>query len=277
MGRGLRAAARAMLVSGRLPHTVIIEDPDAARGLELAEFLAKGALCRGEDPPCGACVSCRKAEKRCHSDLTYVSGGTKTKSMPVEKARELRAHAFIAPGEGNRRVYILSEAGCLSVPCQNVLLKILEEPPAFVLFILICASRTELLETVLSRGVLLSDFGEEAVDWELALEAAAAVFAPGELTLLKLFQEQGGTRDDLRALLEGMEMAFSRLLRCKNGVSDDFASRPEAAGILARATGRSLLSLMEACAGLVGAFSLNPNQTLLMTAACGKLRRAAGL
>ena len=75
------------------------------------------------------------------------------KEFPVELARDIRQDAYIAPNEGACKVYIVDQAHTMNASAQNALLKIIEEPPAGVYFILLCENRAQMLPTILSRVV----------------------------------------------------------------------------------------------------------------------------
>lgn len=146
--------------SGRFPHALLIEGEEGSGRRTLALTVARAATCGGNgDKPCGVCEHCRKSE---HPDVTvYGEDGT----ISVDTVRALRQEAYVMPNEAARRVMILADAQNMLPAAQNALLKILEEPPRSVIFILICENRTQLLETIRSRCVCVT---MEAVDWDEA-------------------------------------------------------------------------------------------------------------
>ncbi len=142
--------------SNRIPHALMIEGETGQGKHTLADYIACAAVCSGENIPCGECVACKKAKGKNHPDIIYVAPEKDKKSISVDQIRDLRASAFIKPHEAQRKVYIIESADTLLPPAQNALLKILEEPPQGVVFILLTVSRTAMLPTVNSRCVLLS-------------------------------------------------------------------------------------------------------------------------
>ena len=111
------------------------------------EVAAAANCLRGGGHACGGCSSCVKMREGNHPDVTVFNcGGAK-----VEQIRGLCADALILPNESRYKIYILNDAHELSPICQNALLKVLEEPPASVVFILTAARADNLLPTVRSR------------------------------------------------------------------------------------------------------------------------------
>ena len=145
-----------------LSHAYLIPAPPQA-GLAAALTLARAMLCTAPDParrPCGLCRDCRKAERGVHPDILTVERarddkGKQKREIYVDQIRDLVADSVVLPNEAERKVYLICDADTMNGAAQNALLKLLEEPPAFVSVILIAASADALLETVRSRCVTL--------------------------------------------------------------------------------------------------------------------------
>lgn len=115
-----------------------------------ARRLAAAMICEGSgNRPCGKCVHCEKAKRGVHPDIIEVELLNQKREITVNQVRALREDAFIMPNEARKKVYIIDHA--INVRAQNALLKILEEPPGSVSFILTVQSTAELLPTVRSR------------------------------------------------------------------------------------------------------------------------------
>lgn len=134
----------------RLPQSICLEGEPGSGRTALALALAGAVLCeRQEGEMCGECRPCQKVLRGVHRDVRLVED-IPTKEQ-VDFIRELRADAYIGPHEGRAKVIILTDAGRLSRDSQNILLKVLEEPPEDTCFILTCDNKFRLLPTILSR------------------------------------------------------------------------------------------------------------------------------
>lgn len=147
--------------SGRFPHALVIDGEQGLGKLTLARLLAAALVCRSADKPCYACAQCRKAADRIHPDIFEHCAQGGANSFHVDVIRNIVSDVYVRPNEAAYKVYILGNADCMSVSAQNALLKVLEEPPEYVVFILTAKSKSSLLETVLSRCVVV---GLEGVD-----------------------------------------------------------------------------------------------------------------
>lgn len=142
------------LKENRLPHAILIEGENGNGKHTLAYYLASFAVCSGDNSPCGVCKNC--SMKLSHPDIKIITPEDNKKNISVAQIRELKNDAYIKPHMAKRRVFIIDYAHTLNEQSQNALLKVLEEPPESVLFILITESRSALLETIISRCIILT-------------------------------------------------------------------------------------------------------------------------
>ena len=152
----LREATERLIRADRLPHAVLINGEPGCGRHTLALHLARAAICLGTDRPCGECRHCKMALDRSHPDITTVSPEDGKRNISVDQIRKLRQEAFVRPHMADRRVFLVDPADSMNPQAQNALLKILEEPPAGVMFLLIAENEATLLDTVISRCVPLS-------------------------------------------------------------------------------------------------------------------------
>lgn len=143
---------RETLCAGRLSHALCIEEESPARRMEAALALAGAILCeKNTGAMCGSCAACRKVLLGAHPDVTICDPAEDKDVYKVENLRTLRAEAYRSPVESDTKVVLLQSAQLLTAAAQNLLLKIIEEPPEHTVFLLACANRYRLLGTVLSR------------------------------------------------------------------------------------------------------------------------------
>lgn len=116
-----------------------------------------------EKKPCGICRFCRNTEKLNFVDLRVVSPDEETLNIKMEQIREIVEDASFSPSESPRKIVIIRNAERMTEEAANCLLKILEEPPSYMLFILTAPNAESLLPTILSRCSRVR-FGEVSAD-----------------------------------------------------------------------------------------------------------------
>ncbi|MBR5767931.1 MAG: hypothetical protein IKX86_04595 [Clostridia bacterium] len=162
----LRDYILALSEKKRFPGSMIISGPEGSGRHTAARLIAMSLCCTGsEDRPCFGCLFCRKILDGVSPDVIFTGPKKGLKSIGVDDVRQLKADAFIAPTECSAKVYVLENAERMTVSAQNAMLKIFEEPPAGVYFILLCDSASSLLPTIRSRAPELSTeiFGDETL------------------------------------------------------------------------------------------------------------------
>lgn len=155
---GLKARLSAAGDRNNLSHCYILEGPGGSGKKTLARILAAAMECEADagKRPCGICPACRKALGQGHPDIITIDSDTAT--VPIRLIRQMQTDAFIRPNEGRKKVYLLPRAQAIQSASQNVLLKLLEEPPGYCTFILMAENAGQLLTTVRSRAVTLTLF-----------------------------------------------------------------------------------------------------------------------
>lgn len=142
-----------------LPHAIIIEGAEGTGKQTLAKIIAQYCVCSSsESKPCGLCRNCIKAKSLAHPDIKIVDGKADSRAINVASIREIRSDAYILPNEAPKKVYLILNCDKMLSQAQNAFLKVFEEPPKNVTFILTCKSATSLLETIRSRARILSLF-----------------------------------------------------------------------------------------------------------------------
>lgn len=265
----------------RFPHAVILEGSAQSGKAVLAEILARAAVCGGAgEKPCGSCPGCVKALAGTHPDITVLDGDADPRAFPVDAIRAIRSGAYIRPNEAPNRVYLLAGVQNMSEVSQNALLKVLEEPPKNVLFLLTTVSSSALLPTVRSRAQTFSleDARKaDGVDLEYTARLAQAITATNESDLL--FLTSGLIKDKglLRAVLAQLELIFRDAAVLRSGGEACLSGQREAAEKLGAGLTRDrIFLLLQEVKNAGRALDRNANAALLVTALCAGLRTAAG-
>lgn len=140
----------------RLPHALLIEGDMGTGRHTLANYIAMSTVCEEKDSPCGICKNCRASLTGNHPDVKIITTEDGKKNIAVGQVREFKNETYIKPHMSSRRVFIIDKADTLNDQSQNALLKVLEEPPIGVLFILIAETKASFLETIISRCVIFT-------------------------------------------------------------------------------------------------------------------------
>ena len=151
--------------AGKQSHCYLICGPEGSGKKTLARLMAQALQCEEAAAPCGRCNICRKIQTGIHPDVITVDDPDK-KTVSVDLIRQLQADAFVHPNEGRKKIYLIPRAQDMTENAQNALLKLVEEPPSYAVFLLLTNNGEKLLPTVRSRSVQLR---MEPVPYEQAL------------------------------------------------------------------------------------------------------------
>lgn len=271
--------------SGRLPHAVILEGADASSRLEFAKTLSKALVCSASEnslKPCGKCANCLKVQSNSHIDVKTVVGSNKSKTVSVEDIRNVRSDAYVVPNEAQHKVYIITSAHKMNETAMNAFLKILEEPPSYVNFILECEDKAMLLQTVKSRCVSfrlgeLSDDGLTKRKLEKSLENATliakAIASNSEIEMMKTLGIFEKDKDALKLALEEVILILRDSIALKNGVRKNLSRDERTAGeIAANMTTEKIMLAMKVVEDALQSMQYYANHNLLLARLSSRLK-----
>ena len=195
--RQLKANLAASLQKQHISHFYLVSGPSGSGKHTLARLLAAAILCRDEQKPCLRCSTCRKVMEGNHPDFITVED-PEHKIVAVKIVRQFREDVFIRPNESDHKIYLLPQE--LGIEGQNALLKILEEPPHYGVFILLTDNPEKLLPTVRSR---CTELALQPLEPELLRRTLAQEFPDAPAASLQAAMERsGGYLGQARTLLE---------------------------------------------------------------------------
>jgi DNA polymerase III subunit delta' len=142
-----KLSLRRAVEQGNVNHAYLFTGPQAVGKFMVARAFAAAVLC--ENGGCGECNTCRRVLAGSHPDVQVVRPAGK--NIPVETIREIRMDAFKRPVEASRKIYIFKDVDRMWDEGASTMLKVLEEPPGSVVFILVTDNRAAVLPTIRSR------------------------------------------------------------------------------------------------------------------------------
>lgn len=156
-----------------------------------------------------------------HPDIFWAQHEGKSENFTVESLRKMRVDAFTRPNDSEKKVYILADCDGISAAAQDVLLKIIEEPPSFVHFILTATDKSIFLPTILSRVISLGLAECSVADCRLALTKKGC--STGEIE--RAMDCFGGNIGQCEAYISGSEL--KRSVEVVHEITDSIISRSE--------------------------------------------------
>jgi DNA polymerase-3 subunit gamma/tau len=141
---------RNALDSGRVSHAYLFCGPRGTGKTTTGRILAKAVNCltNGKGEPCNACPMCQAIREGRALDVIEIDAAS---NRGIDEIRELRDRVNYAPNQARYKVYIIDEVHMLTKEASNALLKTLEEPPPYVIFILATTEAHKVLPTISSR------------------------------------------------------------------------------------------------------------------------------
>lgn len=135
----------------RLPHALLLIGPQPLGIIDFSYKMSAAILCSQEQRPCGECKSCRLILSKEHPDICCLEPDKSGGIIKIDQIRDLHSLVFRSPQLGGKRIIIINPAEKMNVSAANALLKLLEEPPSCVIFLLIAEQISTLPATIVSR------------------------------------------------------------------------------------------------------------------------------
>ncbi len=203
---------RSQVTSGRIAHAYLFCGTRGTGKTSTAKVFARAVNCENPDrgEPCGECVVCRALGAESSLDILEIDAAS---NNGVDEIRDLREKVKYPPQTGRYRVYIIDEVHMLSQGAFNALLKTLEEPPSYVVFILATTEPQKLPATILSRCQRF-DFGR--IPSHQIVERLRVALSEGEIAA-----EEAALARIARAAEGGMRDAWSIMDMCLGYAQED--------------------------------------------------------
>ena len=220
------------LETGRIAHAYLFSGPRGTGKTSTAKLFARAINCANpkNGDPCGECDSCRAFVSDGNMDIIEIDAAS---TNGVDNIRDIRDKVVFAPAYGKYKVYIIDEVHMLSIGAFNALLKTLEEPPAYVIFILATTEAHKIPITILSRCQRY-DFKRISIDTisaRLSELMVAEDISADERALRYVAKAADGSMRDALSLLDqclafymGQELKYENVLEVLGAVDTEVFS-----------------------------------------------------
>lgn len=147
------------IAQDRISNAYVFEGIEGVGKKLCAKIFSQALVCESAEAPCEKCPMCIQANAKTLPDIIYLTKDKDKTQIGVDNVREqIISEVYLKPRNAKRKIFIIEEGDILSQEAQNALLKVLEEPPSYVTFIICVTKKEKLLPTVLSRSQTVSFF-----------------------------------------------------------------------------------------------------------------------
>lgn len=228
----VKATLSELVLSGKIGHAYLFNGPSGVGKKSFARVFAGSVMCpnTANGERCGVCECCVLLENDTNPDYKLICPAEGKNSIGVETVREMQEDMIKAPVFGVRKVYVIDGAEKMTEQAQNAFLKILEEPPSYVLMLLLCDNTLSILDTVKSR-VIRIDFSrnsndeirekyrslcrEKGIAPEEDRQELLCSYADGLMRRVLDFMDGDGILEKRRAVMDALKMLLRGDIRAK--------------------------------------------------------------
>lgn len=208
------------ILNDKVGHAYIINGERNCGKEFMAKVFAECIQCEDmqDAEPCGKCHSCIQAESLNHPDIIFINHEKPNVISVDDIRRQINSTVDIMPYSGSKKIYIMNDGELMTVQAQNALLKTLEEPPAYVVIIILTNNMDLFLPTILSRCVVLNfkpvqdslikDFLMDTMqipDYKAAICVAFARGNVGKARLLAKSEEFDKVKEEALSLIKNID------------------------------------------------------------------------
>lgn len=196
------------MLMGGVSHAYLFAGIDGVGKMKTALEFAKALLCMSvENMPCGHCSICNQIEHGNHPDVQVITPKPGENTIKIIQVREMISGLSVKPYTGNRRMIIIDGADCMTPEAQNSLLRSLEDPLSFNLFILLTSHPQSILPTIRSR---CQSYHFHPLDNKVVAEILKEVTEYDRESIQEVLHQSGGSPGMGLYLLENSEIQKER-------------------------------------------------------------------
>ncbi len=264
--------------NSKVPHAVLLECEDKGKIFDISIKIAKLIICQDINDSDSRSVICKKIENNIHPDVQLVECKEKMNTIGVSEVRKLISDVYIKPNEAFYKVYIIKDSGLFTLQAQNALLKILEEPPKNVVFIMLCESSKLLIPTILSRVQIFSFESENNYKSEdiinIALDLVSSISEKKEFDMLRVTSSLPKDKNNLKKILKQVIEIFNSAIVIKYSSDFECSHKQNALKILESLNMLSIEKIVEVLLWACDLIDMNVNHNLFISCFCSKLRES---
>lgn len=212
----IKTAVQRMIKNKKLTHSFVITGDKGLGKKTAAKYIGASILCENnhDGTPCMKCKSCKMIYHGGHPDYIEIKPSGKSGGYILDKdLRPIVSDAYIKPNESEYKVVVIPDMDATQQTSQNVLLKVVEEPPAHMIIIMTACSREYFLPTILSRVTHFKTYPLEMEELKNVVMEKCESF--DEEKFHKAFESMGGNVGKCVEFIDGKQLSTAVSLTAK--------------------------------------------------------------